>query len=687
MRSLFRLSSVFVGLLYCFAIAAGPVNAQIALPPYGTIHTVVGVSTSGYSGDGGPAINAEIHSLQGLAVDANGDLYIADSQNNRIRKVTASTGVITTVAGNGAADYSGDGNVATGAALNGPSGVAVDTNGNLYIADTQNNRIRKVTVSTGVITTVAGNGTAGYSGDDTLAAGAELNGPGGVAVDASGNLYIADFQNNRIRKVTASTGVITTVAGNGTAGYSGDGEKAIDTKLNGPQNVVVDKFGNLYVADRLNNRIREVGLGGEITTVAGTGEAGYSGDNEQANTAKISGPTGLAIDASGNLLFADAGNVRIRKVVIFTGIITTVAGNGTAGFAGDDGSATSAELNKANSIATDSKGNIYIGDDWNNRVRVVGGDTAGKSAASATLGVVTPMSSSYCATIGMSVTSPFQSSGGTGTARWSYKSLAYPYCPLAAIGSDANWILFNSQTLTCPTAPDGTVTCSVNYTVGQNNNGPNRQATITANFQSPVGSLSANVFQYGPPQTLTVGVSGTGTVSSNPSGIFCPGTCSAGFSYGTTVNLTASPSASFSGWSGACSGTGACTLTMSSPASVSATFTPTFTLMVGQPSQTTPLSLGHSMTYVVSVSDFSGFVSTVALSVSGLPAGVTAQLSNPFITGAGSVTLTLTSAYRNSTFIGNSNIIVTGTSGSLSRSAGFILATQPLRYKGTCGVQ
>jgi sugar lactone lactonase YvrE len=233
--------------------------AAYLIIPLGHIASQAGNGVLGYSGDGGPAASAEFSSPTGVAVDSSGNLYIVDADNNRIRKVTASTGIITTVAGNGTAGYSGDGGAATSAELDTPFGVAVDASGNLYIVDVNNDRIRKVTASTGIITTVAGNGTWGYSGDGGTATSAELFSPFGVAVDASGNLYIADSGNNRIRKVTASTGIITTVAGNGTAGSTGDGGAASSAELSYPTGVVVDSLGNFYIADYNNNKVRTVG--------------------------------------------------------------------------------------------------------------------------------------------------------------------------------------------------------------------------------------------------------------------------------------------------------------------------------------------------------------------------------------------------------------------------------------------
>jgi sugar lactone lactonase YvrE len=355
---------------------------------------VAGNGTPGFSGDNGPATNAQLSYPCGVAVDSAGNLYIAEYINNRIRKV--SNGVITTVAGNGTLGYSGDNGPATNAQLSYPYGVAVDAGGSLYIADQGNSRIRKV--SNGVITTVVGNGTEGSSGDNGPATSAQLYSPLGVAVDSAGNLYIADFSNSRIRKV--SNGVITTVAGNGTGGYSGDNGPATGAQLYNPKGVAVDSAGNLYIADAGNNRIRRVSNGvitttallyspqgvavdsagnlyvagnqsigkvskGVITAVAGGGSA--IGDNGPAVSAQLYSPFGVAVDSAGNLYITDAYNQRIRRVS--NGVITTVAGNGTLGFSGDNGPATNAQLSYPADVAVDAAGNLYIAD--NNRVRKV----------------------------------------------------------------------------------------------------------------------------------------------------------------------------------------------------------------------------------------------------------------------------------------------------------------------------
>jgi sugar lactone lactonase YvrE len=292
--------------------------------------------------------------------------------NNRIRKVTASTGKISTVAGNGTRGYSGDGGAATSAELYYPSGITLDSSGNIYIADWGNNRIRKVSASTGNISTVVGNGTQGFAGDGGAATSAELYHPGGVALDSAGNIFVADTHNNRIRKVLLSTGDISTVAGNGTEGYSGDGGAATSAELFYPGGIAFDNAGNFYIADESNSRIRKVTIStGYISTVAGDGLNGYSGDGGAATSAKLYEPIGVAVDRAGNLYIADEQNNRVREVNAVTGIISTVAGNGTAGYSGDAGPPSTAELNNPCSVTVDSSGNVYIADFQNNRVRKV----------------------------------------------------------------------------------------------------------------------------------------------------------------------------------------------------------------------------------------------------------------------------------------------------------------------------
>jgi hypothetical protein len=335
--------------------------------PAGIISTVAGGTISEFGGDGGAATLARLYKPTGLAADAIGDLFIADTINCRIRKVTVG-GVISTVAGRGGYGFSGDGGPAISAQLRAPLGIAVDAIGNIYIADTENHRIRKVTTD-GVIRTIAGNGIAGFGGDGGPAISAQLNHPETVAIDSAGNLYITDIDNQRIRKVTPA-GVISTVAGNGTPGFSGDGGSATLAQLSCPHKIAVDSAGNIYIPEGCNHRIRKVTAGGIITTIAGNGSIGFSGDGGPATLAEIYNPFAVAVDAIGNLYIADTGNYRIRKVTP-AGMINTIAGNGTDGFSGDGGPATSAQFGSIEGISVDAAGNVYISEANNHRVRLI----------------------------------------------------------------------------------------------------------------------------------------------------------------------------------------------------------------------------------------------------------------------------------------------------------------------------
>jgi hypothetical protein len=332
-----------------------------------TINTVTGNGTFGYTGDGGPATGAEINSPYGISVDSSHNLYIADTGNNVIRKVDSS-GKITTVAGSGNAGYGGDGGPATSANLWAPYRAVADHAGNLYIADFYNNRIRKVDTS-GTITTFAGTGVQGYNGDGIPAATAQLSSPAAVGVDSAGNVYVVDTSNNRIRKVDNS-GVITTIAGTGFAGVLGDGGPATAAQINEPVGIALDGKGNIYIADYGNSKIRKIDASGIITTFAGTGQIDYSGDGGPATSAALNLPTGVAADGSGNVFIADYQNNRIRKVNT-AGNISTFAGNGTSGYSGDGGSPTSAEISFPEDVALDSAGNVFIADYNNARIREV----------------------------------------------------------------------------------------------------------------------------------------------------------------------------------------------------------------------------------------------------------------------------------------------------------------------------
>jgi len=351
-------------------------NNRVRKVSGGVITLVAGNGNLGFTGDGGRATAARLNSPSGIATDAAGNLYIADSGNGRIRKVSA--GVITTVAGGGSS-YPGDNGPATGAALTDPSGVAVDASGNLYIADTGDYLIRQV--SGGVITTVAGNGNCCFSGDNGPATGASLDQPSGVAVDSAGNLYIPDYFNNRVRQV--SNGVISTVAGSGIRGFSGDHGPATAAELGAPAGIAVDASGNLYIADQRNSRIRKISSG-VIVTVAGNGAPGISGDNGPATDAQLNTPYGVAVDNAGSLYIADWVGNNVRKVS--NGVISTAAGNGTPGFSGDNGPATLAQLDAPYLLATDISGNLFISDWYNARIREVSNGVIGTVAGNGTFG-------------------------------------------------------------------------------------------------------------------------------------------------------------------------------------------------------------------------------------------------------------------------------------------------------------
>ena len=332
-----------------------------------------------YSGDGGLATNATLYDPTNIAFDSSGDLFIADTANNVVREVNASTGVISTVAGDGAAGYAGDGDLATQAELNGPQGVAVDSAGDIFIADLYNSVIREVVKSSGDIITVAGNGTWGYAGNGGLATAAELRMPADVVLDSAGDLIIADSGNYVIREISADTAgritsasTITTVAGTPrSAGYSGNG-LAADAKLGWAYGIALDASGDLFVAEYGNNVIRKISAGtagritsaSTITTVAGTPQiSGYSGDSGQAMDAELNYPSAVAVDASGDLFIADTDNSVIREVTP-DGTITTVAGNygDGAGYSGDTGQATAAELNCPQGVAINAAGDLFVAD-------------------------------------------------------------------------------------------------------------------------------------------------------------------------------------------------------------------------------------------------------------------------------------------------------------------------------------
>jgi sugar lactone lactonase YvrE/Tol biopolymer transport system component len=491
------------------------------------ITTVAGNGTLGFSGDGGPATAAELHAPVGVAVDAAGDLYIADYNNQRVRKVSPS-GTITTVAGGGNSGL-GDGGPATAAALARPSGVGVDVAGDLYIADTFNNRVREVSPS-GTITTVAGNGTAGFSGDGGPATAAELDGPSGVAVDAAGDVYIADTVNGRVRQVSPS-GTITTVAGNGTAGFSGDGGPATAAELSYPYGVAVDAAGDLYIPDASNNRIRKVSPSGTITTVAGGGSD--LGNGGLATAAELANPEGVAVDAAGDLYIADYDTQRIREVTP-SGTITTVAGGGNSSVY-DGEPATTAELVFPSGVAVDAAGDLYIADFDIERVLQV--------APTATrMDILAPPLATVSAGSSFTVTVAVEDASGNAVAGYSgpVSVVPGPNSPAAALGGTpvvraANGIATFSLTLAQAgsgysllfTAPGGTGIASGNFTVVP------APAAALAFVQQPSNTVSSQAIN--PAVTVAVvdafgnrvssdGLTVTLGLAANPGGVTLGGT-------------------------------------------------------------------------------------------------------------------------------------------------------------------
>ena len=343
------------------------------------ITTICGIGgTAGYTGDGTLATDATLHTPGGIFVNAAGDVYIADGlYNYAVRKVTAATGIITTIAGTGIGATTGDGGPATAAAVNWPNDIYVHSSGDVYITESSGKVIRRISAATGNISTIAGTGANAYTGDGGPATAAALEVPTSVTGDAVGNIYFTEYGSSTVRKISAATGIITTVAGTGVTGTSADGGPAVSTKLNGPDGLYIASNGDIYIADAASHRIRKVSAAtGIISTVAGNGTNGYSGDGGPATDAQLFNPSDVSIDAGGNMYIADVSNHVIRKVSA-AGIITTIAGDGTSGFTGDGGPATAARLYGPGSVFAHPSGAIYISDGGNDVIRKIETSTAG----------------------------------------------------------------------------------------------------------------------------------------------------------------------------------------------------------------------------------------------------------------------------------------------------------------------
>ena len=337
----------------------------------GIISTVAGTGQRGYAGDGGAAAAALMSEPFMCAFDTAGNLYVAEAMNHCVRRVDRDSGVIVTIAGTGAQGYSGDGGPATEATFNQPYSLQVDVNGDVYVVDRLNYVIRKIDATTGTIATVAGNGEQAYGGDGGPAIHAKFREPNDCYLDGRRGLLIADVQDQRIRRVDLDSGIITTFAGNGAKERRGDGLPATEASILGARAVCTDGAGITYIAEREGNGIRKVDANGTLSTVAGTGEFGYAGDGGPAIAATWGGPKAIRCDPAGNLLVVDTENHAIRRIDASTGIVTTIAG-GRLGGEGDGGPADQAGMDRPHGCEVDAAGNIYIADSNNHRVRVVG---------------------------------------------------------------------------------------------------------------------------------------------------------------------------------------------------------------------------------------------------------------------------------------------------------------------------
>lgn len=338
-------------------------------------------------GDGGPAVEAMLEFPTGVAVHGS-DLYVTEQRGHRVRRVDLSTGTITTVAGTGEAGFAGDGGPATEALLHQPENITVDRDGNLFIGDLQNHRIRRVDAATGRISTIAGTGEDGFTGDGGPATQAAISNPFGLVVHPDGDLYFADTENHRIRRIDAASGVVTTVAGTGRRGFGGDGGPATEAMLSRPHVLAVHPGGDIIIGDSFNQRIRRLDLRtGVIRTIAGTGEQGTYGDGGPASQAAFVFFGELAVDPRGRLILSGVGNHTVRVIDLDTGTIDRVAGTGRWAFGGDGGPALQADFHLPYGLDVDDEGNVYVADFWNWRVRRI---DAGTNTVTTVAGGVLP---------------------------------------------------------------------------------------------------------------------------------------------------------------------------------------------------------------------------------------------------------------------------------------------------------
>jgi hypothetical protein len=602
----------------------------------GVINTVAGDGTKGYTGDGGGATGAEINDPDGMALDDLGNLYISDCFVGVVRKVSAVTGFISTFAGNGTRGYSGDRGPATSAELTCPVGLAVDGAGNLVIGDADTSTVRVVYAATGVIYTVAGNGGGGYSGDGGPATSAAIGEPDGVALDAAGNLYISDANNCYVREVNAITGIISTLAGiSDGCGYSGDGGLGVNAALNTPLGIHLDANAHLYIADNGNNAVRVLNTHtGVITTLAGNGTAGYSGDGGLAASALLNSPRSVVVDSANNIYITDTGNNTIRKVTVGTDIINRIAGDGTtnSGYSGDGGPATGALMNRPDWPAIDINGNFYFTDENNAVARTITG------AASLSFRSVDVNTNSAAQDITIS---------NNGTASLSMASLAVsgPFnlggadttciasSPLAAGGSCVVGVVFAP---TMSGSLSGALTLT-SYTISlSGTGGAVQRSTITTLGISPSPAAAGQTITFRAtvspaPSSLPYGT----VIFYNDCDILGTGTVnSSGVATFTRANLHAGTYNVFAVYGGDAGSVGSSSSTITEVVNVS------FTVSVPQ----TPLTAvpGGSVSATVTASPLGGaFNSAVTMSASGLPAQAVATFTPASVTPGNSGATTL----------------------------------------------
>jgi len=605
------------------------------------IYTIAGDGIGGYGGDGVLATSAELNSPWDPTVDAAGNLYIADTANNRIRKVDATTGIISTVAGNGHFGYGGDGGPATSAEIAYPYGVTADAAGNLYIADNGNNRVRRVDASTGIIATVAGDGTFAFSGDGGPATKAGVKNPVSIALDALGDMYISEPDDSRIRKVEAATGIIATVAGDGVFGYSGDGGPATSAEMEAPWEIALDASGNLYIADWDDHCVRKVDAAtGIIGTVAGNGIAGASGDGGPATSAEFYYPYGLALDASANIYISDEFDSRVRVVNAATGIITAFAGDGTAGFGGDAGPAIDAELSDPAGLAVDAKGNLYIADYANNRIRIVGQKPRYSSVPTTTSLTAVPATLAVGQTLTLTATVT-AAAGPTPGGTVTFHLTGPDSVPQLSATLNTSGV----ASVTLSALPVGVYHVYAAYTGSSNDAPSNSSPPLTVNVTLPATttslSASPNPAAFGASVTFTATVSNatstpTGTVS------FYNGTALLGTKTllsGVADLSTSTLSAGSHGISAVYTPTPAFSPSKSSVL-VEVISIDSFSIAASPGSRA--VYTGEAASFTVKLTPASGFTLPVALSCSQLPANTTCTFSPASVSGSsGSSTLTV----------------------------------------------